>query len=376
MLIVIGSLERGGAETHLSHVMPELVKKGLNIKIFLLNSRGALAPTMEEKGVKLMMPWAGGPKDHKVLSLLKLACNSLCLFLYLLFKRPQIVHFFLPRNYLIGGVLSVLAATRVRVMSRRSMNYYLDKFPPIVRRVEYWLHTKMHHILGNSQKVIDQLHQEEGVPAQKTRLIYNGIALKRTQPLDIRADLSIPKDSVLLVMVANLIPYKGHQDLLAALSGLKVAQRWDLVLVGKDTSAIQSVLQDQAEAGKIADRVHFLGSREDVADILPACEIGLLTSHEEGFSNAILEGMASGLAMVVTDVGGNAEAIHHQQTGLVVAPHAPDEIQKAVTDLILDQELRQRYGQAAQKRFEENFHLDACVQAYADFYGGLLKGTA
>lgn len=188
-------------------------------------------------------------------------------------------------------------------MSRRSMNYYLNKFPPVVRWFETWLHTKMHRILGNSRKVIAQLQEEEGVSAQKTHLIYNGITLHRTRTLDVRADLFIPRESVVLVMVANLIPYKGHADLLAALAGMKTDHRWDLLLVGNDTSGLQAQLQQQATAGQIANRVHFLGSREDVADILPACDIGLLTSHEEGFSNAVLEGMGSGLAMVVTDVG-------------------------------------------------------------------------
>ncbi len=376
VLIVIGNLDRGGAEVHLSHVMPELVKEGFNIKIFLLNSLGTLAPLVSAKGVTLIKPWAQGPCDPKALRLLKLLWNSLHLFFYLLFRRPAIVHFFLPRNYLIGGLLSVLAATRVRLMSRRSMNYYLNKFPPVVRRFEYWLHTKMHGILGNSRKVIAQLQEEEGVPAQKTQLIYNGITLHRTRTVDVRADLAIPQESVLLVMVANLIPYKGHADLIAALAGMKLDQRWDLLLVGNDTSALQADLQEQAAAGQIVDRVHFLGSREDVADILPACDIGLLTSHEEGFSNAVLEGMGSGLAMVVTDVGGNAEAVLHEQTGLVVSPHAPDEIRDAVARLIADEGVRQSYGLAAQKRFEENFRLEACVQAYADFYSGLLKGTA
>ena len=65
----------------------------------------------------------------------------------------------------------------------------------------------------------------------------------------------------------------------------------------------------------------FLNTRNDVLEILNACDIGVLCSHQEGFSNSVLEGMASGLPMIVTDVGGNAEAVLNGKSGIVVPPH-------------------------------------------------------
>ncbi|WP_051610385.1 glycosyltransferase [Terasakiella pusilla] len=370
ILVVIVSLNRGGAEIHLSQVLPGLVAKGMKVKVFLLSEPGELADQIESQGVGLVLPWVRKKFGNSLLKVLKILLNSFQLFLYLLFKRPHIVHFFLPQTYLVGGLLSWMARNPVRLMSRRSLNLYLNKYPEIVRKIEYWLHAKMTCIIGNSRKVVTQLIEEEGVPKEKAHLIYNGIYLKKSQDIDLKATFGVSEESVILVMVANLIPYKGHVDLISALSKVLTSLRWDLLLIGNDSSNIREALEAQAATENIGDRVHFLGKRSDVVDILSHCDIGILASHEEGFSNAILEGMGSGLPMVVTDVGGNAEAIIDQECGLVVPAKAPDKIAVALNQLIESEALRREFGQAAKARFEAHFQLENCVQAYFDFYQG------
>jgi glycosyltransferase involved in cell wall biosynthesis len=375
VLVVIGSLNRGGAEIHLSQVLPELKKNDVNVKVYLLSDLGELAEPLQAQGVPIIRPWICRKFLNTPLRFLKILINSFQLFLYQLFKRPSIIHFFLPQTYLIGGVLSLLTFLPVRLMSRRSMNYYLEKYPPVIRKLEYWLHTKMTYILGNSKKVVEQLEHEEGVPQQKVRLIYNGIRLKESQEINLKKELSVPQNSILLVKCANLIPYKGHTDLIEALSYLDQKQRWDMVLVGNDSAHIAEDLKKQAQELGIGERVHFLGKRSDVVDILHSCDIGVLASHEEGFSNAILEGMAVGLPMVVTDVGGNAEAVIHKKSGLVVPSRSPKDMAIALQCLLDEKSLRVIYGNAAQTRFEENFQLENCVQAYYDLYRSILNKT-
>ena len=112
-----------------------------------------------------------------------------------------------------------------------------------------------------------------------------------------------------------------------------------------------------------------------VAETGPASDVGILPSHEEGFSNAILEGMAAGLPMVVTRVGGNPEAVVHGVTGLVVPPRDPSAMAAAVLDLVRDPARRQRMGEAGRHRVEEAFSLDACVDRYARLYRMLSGAT-
>jgi glycosyltransferase involved in cell wall biosynthesis len=102
------------------------------------------------------------------------------------------------------------------------------------------------------------------------------------------------------------------------------------------------------------------GSRQ----IYAAADIGLLASHTEGFSNSLIEGMAAGLPMIATAVGGNLDAIIHGETGILTPVLAPERLAVAILTLAHDADLRARLGAAARATAENRFSLDACVSAY------------
>ena len=203
-------------------------------------------------------------------------------------------------------------------------------------------------ILGNSRSVVRELSEMEGVPARRLGLIYNGIDVARFTDAGsraaTRAALGLGPQTLTLVIVGNLIPYKGHGDLLAALgqAAPRLPPDWRLLIVGRD-EGIASSLQAQAAELGIGQKVCFLDTRNDVPEILNACDIGVLCSHQEGFSNAVLEGMASGLPMIVTDVGGNAEAVLDGECGIVVPPHDPARLADAIVRLANDPSLRAQF---------------------------------
>jgi glycosyltransferase involved in cell wall biosynthesis len=117
-----------------------------------------------------------------------------------------------------------------------------------------------------------------------------------------------------------------------------------------------------------------MGLRSDIASLMSASDVGVLCSHQEGFSNAILEAMAAGLPMIVTDVGGNAEAVLAGETGLVVPPSHPEALAEALVSLARDPLLRKAFGEAGRARLETRFRLDSCVARYHALYRGLLRG--
>lgn len=375
--VIIGSLDPGGTENHLVCVLPELNKQQLAPYVFTLRNRGALADQLEAAGVPVKSAWFSSPvgSSSKVHRALLLAPITLQLFIHFLFRRPDIIHFFLPASYLIGAPLALLAGHRRCVMSRRSMNNYQGNFPRILAAIERRLHRYMRAVLGNSRSVVSQLVSEEGAPVDRTYLIYNGIAPSQNHnPKKIRETLGIPAQTVVITIVANLIPYKGHADLLEACGRLSPQNDWKLLVVGGNTRNLRSQLEKQARRLEITDRVDFLGGRADVRALLASSDIGVLASHEEGFSNAILEGMAEKLPMVVTDVGGNSEAVIDFETGFVVPPRDPDAMANALSRLIADPELRAKMGQAGAKRVHLNFTLEACAANYAWLYKGILAG--
>lgn len=375
--IIIGNLNIGGTEKHLSMVMPLLAQQGWRIKIITLQKSDSpnLMPLFRAAGIRVEIL-----SDFQIRFLPKIIQRglriTLCFFkLWREFRRDQttVTHFFLPQSYLIG-MLAAFAAhlPAVTIMSRRSLNCYQQK-RFLLRWLELYCHRKVKFVLANSDRVIAQLQDEERVNRQKLQKIYNGIDVSRyatinTRPL-MRAQWGIGERDVVFIMVANLIGYKGHEDLLQALHLIQqqLPSRWRLLCVGRDNGILAS-LQSLAQQWRLEENIHWLGVREDIPDLLAAADIGVLCSHEEGFSNAILEGMAAGLPMVVTDVGGNAEAVIHEQTGLVVPAKNPRLLADALLRLAQNTGLANTMGIAGRARVNQCFSLNTCVDAYEKFY--------
>ncbi len=379
ILIVIGSLDVGGTERHLAALLPRLVAAGRSVRIITLVKKGVLAADLEKQGVPVVCMLSDQntkrlqrlPNPLKRLTRLFLCVSRLALLLRK--EKNTIVHFFLPEAYVVGMLATLLAGfPGPRVMSRRSLNYYQHK-RPFIGWLEKKLHTKTTYILGNSAAILNQLKEEEQVPAEKLALIYNGIdfsSFVNLTPSEItRKNLNIKPGALVMVIVANLIPYKGHVDLLAALGIIqdKLPPDWQLISVGRD-DGIGPSLQEQAKALGLMNHLLWLGSRKDIPDILGCANIGLLVSHEEGFSNAILEGMAASLPMIVTRVGGNPEAVIDNMTGLVVEPKNPSAIANAILTLVNSPQQAAEYGRQGYLRVHNHFSLDASVKAYEQFY--------
>ena len=142
---------------------------------------------------------------------------------------------------------------------------------------------------------------------------------------------------------------------------------WRLLLVGRD-DGLEEFLLTKIHEYDLSDNILFLGSRNDTAEIFAASDIALLCSHEEGFSNAIIEAMAAGLPVIATDVGGNPEAIIDNLTGLLVKPSDTEQLGRAILKLSRDPALRKELGIAASKRFSDNFTLEQCVVKYTTLY--------
>lgn len=367
-MIVIGALDVGGAETHLAQVLPRLVDDGFEIAVHTLTGRGALAAPLEAAGVRVVAPpgsEVGAKAGGFVGRGLRALRAGLSLARFMRGWRPDVAHFFLPESYLVGAPIAVLASNAKRVMSRRSLNDYQAKHP-LLAKLERVLHKRMDALLGNSAAVTAQLI-DEGAARDRVHLIRNGIDLARfANPKPVPR----PADKVVIACVANLIPYKGHADLIDALAQVPRELAWELWCAGRD-DGIGAKLTAQAHAAGIGDRVKLLGARNDVPDLLAAADLAVLASHEEGFPNAVLEAMASRRAVIGTQAGGIPEAIADGKTGLIVKPRDPAALAEALARLIADAPLRAAMGDAGRARIEAEFSLEACVAAYAAFYRGL-----
>ncbi len=117
--------------------------------------------------------------------------------------------------------------------------------------------------------------------------------------------------------------------------------------------------------------MHLLGARSDVENILPALDIFALVSSTEGMSNAILEALACGVAVVATSVGGNPDLVESNRNGLLVPALAPDALAAALNQLLGEPQRMTAMGVAARACVEREYSLDAMVAAYEALYRGL-----
>jgi glycosyltransferase involved in cell wall biosynthesis len=370
LLVVTESFGIGGTESHLIRLLPRLVDSGWTVATFCLTERGNSAHLLEAAGVEVFSaPQISNRKSSALRYPAHVALASGTLYRLARRWRPSIAHFYLPGPYVIGAPVAMTARVPIKIMSRRSLASYQRSWPTVAR-FERLLHRQMDMVVGNSRAVVSEL-RTEGIPDAKLRLIYNGVKTPAFLPKReaARQALGLGPEDLVGVVVANLIPYKGHRELIkgVAHAAAQIRQPFRILLAGRD-QGLGPELQALAKEQGVGDIVEFLGQRSDVAPLFAAADFGLLTSREEGFSNVVLEGMAAGLPMIVTAVGGNPEAVLDSETGLVVPPRNSTAIGDAILRLALDPDLRKRLGDAGQKRVSKEFSIEHCVTAHAELY--------
>jgi glycosyltransferase involved in cell wall biosynthesis len=177
-----------------------------------------------------------------------------------------------------------------------------------------------------------------------------------------------------VVHVANMNhPVKRQEDLLQALAMLRREGRvLHAFLVGDGPRRLE--LERLAAELGVADTVHFLRHRTDVPALYARADFGVLCSSAEGMSNAVMEGMAAGLPMVVTRVGGNPELVADGERGLVVPPHEPTALCAAFRRLLEDRELGRRMGAEARAFVERELSLERMVRRHDAVYRRVTRG--
>jgi glycosyltransferase involved in cell wall biosynthesis len=264
-------------------------------------------------------------------------------------------------------------------MSRVSLNWYQREAALFHVAERYILHRGIDVAIGNSRAVLRDL-RAEGIPESKLRLVYNGIDLpafasKLIDQETARARLGLDRSALVIGIVANLHTYKGHADLLHALSGISdhLPASWTLLASGRDIGGNKELLDGLAAELGLSGHVRFLGERTDVAAILSAADVHVSASHTESFPNNILEAMCAQLPIIATNVGGVSEQLEDGVSGILVPARTPHRLSAAIETLAGNPELRAKLGRAARHRVACAFPIERVVVALEDIYGSLAE---
>lgn len=290
--------------------------------------------------------------------------------------RPQIVH---SRNLsaIEAAPIAALAGVPYRVHGehgrdvhdidgknrkylrlRRACQPFIQRYIPLSQDLERWL--------------IDTV----GVPPAKVSQLYNGVDTERFSPVavpDERVgnDAFFTEDSIVIGTAGRLMAVKDQPTLVRAFIRLlallpEQRDRLRLLLVGE--GPLRAQCETLIRAAGIDAQCWLSGARDDVSALMRRMDLFVLPSLAEGISNTILEAMASGLPVVATQVGGNAELVVAGETGALVPPDDPETMAKALAEYVKMPARMQSHGSAGRSRVETRFSMDAMVQRYLAVY--------
>jgi len=278
-------------------------------------------------------------------------------------ENIDIVQTYFRDGNIIGIIAAKIAGINCIISTRRNMGYWHTKKELVLLKL---INPMVSNFLANSFAIKDYLIYAEKISAHKIDVIYNGVELKKfsnkspESMLALRNKLGISRNNTVITSVANLRPVKGI-DILLKSAKLVIEKVPDAIFLIVGDGSERLALTELAQKLSIDSHVKFLGSINNVHDVLSISDIGVLSSHSEGLSNSIIEYMAGGLPVVATDVGGNSELIGNMKTGYLVNPGDPAELYNALAKLLNDPERAKKFGRASRSKVVDMFQIDRTV---------------
>lgn len=246
-------------------------------------------------------------------------------------------------------------------------------------------HTWEQSILGSmsaavvcvSSSLRQEMIEKVGISSSKAIVIRNGTPIPAVHTAvrmrqQARRGLRISDSAIVIGSIGRLDPVKNLDLLLEASADvLDRIPNIEIILAGEGPSK-EKLLQKAVRLG-ISNKVHFLGLRKDVPDLLSAIDIYTCTSDREGISLSILEAMAAERAIIATAVGGNLELIESGKTGLLIDRGDRPALAGAIAALANDTGHRQRLGRQAAQAVETNFSVERMLLDYDRLYHSLIS---
>lgn len=269
----------------------------------------------------------------------------------------------------IGGLAAKLAGTPVLVRTRH-LNL------PLKRNWLNFVHYLPDRIITCGEGMRRHLAEGCGFPAGQLESIPTGIdfaAFAPRRPRDaVRAELGLDEGDFAVLVVGVIRGVKRHEIALKALKELLAAvPSAQMVLAGE--GPMRPDMERLARELGIAERVHFLGHRDDVPDLMAAADVLLLTSRSEGVPQAVTQALGLGLPVVATKVGGVPELIEHERTGLLIPPESPKAAAEALARVARDRNWAARLGQAGREHALAHFSLEAMLDHTEQLFSELLQ---
>jgi glycosyltransferase involved in cell wall biosynthesis len=358
---VIKSMVVGGSQTHLVQVLRLLDRTRFEPVLYCLTGEGVLLDVVRGLGVPVMAPAA--TRSFKGASLV---ARIIALRRALRQQHADIVHTYLLRANLVGSVSARLAGVPLVLGSKRGCHERRG-FELISAKIGNALADR---VTVNAQAVRDFVHGNEGCPREKMVVIPSAVDTERFRPLppaDFKARLGLPRNRTIVGVVTRMRVRKGVEEFIRAIGRLRET-RPDVHGLFVGEVSFDDPLRTLVRSLRLEDHLTLLGRRSDMPEVLSAFDVFVLSSHDEGMSNAIIEAMSMELPVVATDVGGTGEVVRHGQSGLLVPPRDPEALAVAIGEVLAQPVRAAEMGRLGRRIAQDGFSAHAMVRRMEQLY--------
>lgn len=290
---------------------------------------------------------------------------------FLIECEPTIVHTFLLTGSLYGRFAAMMA--HVPVIVGTEVNIYQHK-KPAHALLEKWLMRRTDAVVASAASVREFYIEQVKADPSKVEVIYNAVDWSQLQTTmsreEFRTSVGVPQDAPVAGIIARLTQQKAHQVLFDAIAHDAGLAKLHLLVVGD--GELRSQLTAKAQTLGIQDRVHFLGARRDLGNILASIDLFAMPSFWEGLPLSMVLAMGAGLPVVASRVAGIPEVVKDGVSGLLVTPGDTAELAAALNRIVHDDTLRVLLGQEARAFVRPRFGVDGYVASVSALYDRLL----
>jgi glycosyltransferase involved in cell wall biosynthesis len=362
--MLITTLTFGGAETQVVRLAEELNALGWTVAVACMVAPKAYRARLEDAGIAVYsLDMARGVPDPRAVFRLRDLIRNF---------QPDVVHSHMVHANLLGRAVRLVCRFSALICTAHNLRETSEKGGPTWHKELLY---RLTDSLANCTTIICHAARERyiqvgAVPADKLELVPNGVDTERFAPsresrLAARKSLGLDSEFVWLA-VGRLVEQKDYPNLFRALETAGPGN-YRVLIAGNGPLADQ--LEADCATRGLADRVQFVGARENILELYHAADAYVMSSRFEGLSAALLEAAAMGLPSVVTDAGGNRDIVLEGQTGYIVQPENAEQLGKAMTALMnASAEARERFSIAARRHCLENYRFETITTRWIDLY--------
>jgi glycosyltransferase involved in cell wall biosynthesis len=373
LIHIITSLELGGAEMMLYHLLNNIDRSRFENQVICMIPAGVVGEKIQALGFpvrsfNMVPPYPSLRAFSQLVELLHQ-------------EHPAVIHTWMYHADLMGGLAGVMTGIPVVwgihniSLEPATVKIETIRVVHLNARLSHWIPRRI-IVCSNEAR---SRHVNIGYTQNKFVTIPNGFDLNQFRPdatgrISIRHELGLEEDAFLIGLVARFDPLKDHQNFVQAANLLLMRHpQVHFLLCGKGISWENEKLGRWLKESGSPDNFHLLGPRSDIPHIMNSLDVNTLSSLGEAFPNVLGEAMACGVPCVATDVGDTAYLIG--DTGIIVPPSNPQALAGGWEQLLsMNVAERKVLGERGRQRIQQNFNIALITQRYATLYEEVIEG--